>query len=147
MIDAASDVVQSAVNVSAALSVNPQLSVPNPSGGTINDLAFPNTSMGNQLRQVARVIKANLTQPALGLNRQIFFCSIGGYDNHQNQGLFNGTQGNLLNQVSQAMATFNYWLVNNTPLAGEPTLGKLSGRAVCPSLQLNRANRWSKLER
>src|SRR6185295_2110183 len=40
---------------------------------------------------------------ALGANRQIFFCQLGGFDTHQNQ---LGTQSSLLVQVSQAIAAF-----------------------------------------
>ena len=64
---------------------------------------FPNTTLGNQLLQVAKVIKFNATSPALGLNRQIFFCQLGGFDTHQNQV---GTQANLLTQVSEAITAF-----------------------------------------
>lgn len=66
-------------------------------------IAFPNTTLGNQLKQVAKVIKANLNQPALGLKRQIFFCQLGGFDHHSAQ--INGQQ-TLLAQVSQAMKAF-----------------------------------------
>ncbi len=69
---------------------------------------FPNTNLGNQLLQVARVMKANQTQPALGLTHQIFFVSIGGFDTHKNQnnpGLAN-SQVSLLTQVSNAMNAF-----------------------------------------
>src|SRR5262249_56020827 len=109
------------VAVRSALSVDPVLRVPDPTsttGGTIA-LTFPNTTLGNQLKQVAKVIKANLQQAALGLRRQIFFCSLGGFDTHQNQ---NATQPGLLQQVNQALATFYYWLQNNAPRATEPTL-------------------------
>ena len=63
---------------------------------------FPNTSLGNQLLQVAKLIKFNLasSQP---LSRQIFFCSLGGFDTHQNQ---LNTQPALLTQVSEAMKAF-----------------------------------------
>ena len=64
---------------------------------------FPNTTLGNQLRQVARVIKLNKTRPELSMNRQIFFCSFGGFDTHQNQIV---GQGNLFTQLSQAMKAF-----------------------------------------
>jgi uncharacterized protein (DUF1501 family) len=64
---------------------------------------FPNTTLGNQLKQVAKVIKANINQPSLGLKRQIFFCQLGGFDHHSGQ--INGQQ-NLLSQVSQAMKAF-----------------------------------------
>jgi len=64
---------------------------------------FPNTTLGNQLKQVAKVIKFNATSPALGLSRQIFFCQLGGFDTHQNQV---GTQSGLLVQLSQAIKAF-----------------------------------------
>jgi uncharacterized protein (DUF1501 family) len=63
-------------------------------------VTFPNTSLGNQLKQVARMIK---TRSNLNVTRQIFFCQIGGFDTHQNQ---LPTQSSLLLQVSQAMRAF-----------------------------------------
>jgi uncharacterized protein (DUF1501 family) len=64
---------------------------------------FPNTTLGNQLLQVAKVIKFNAGSPALGLERQIFFCQLGGFDTHQNQV---GTQANLLAQLGNAVKAF-----------------------------------------
>jgi len=60
------------------------------------------------LHQVARLIKFAQT---IGIQRQIFFCSIGGFDTHNNQnpgGALDFTRGQpgLLNQVSQGMAAF-----------------------------------------
>ena len=66
--------------------------------------AFPNTTLGNQLKQVAKVIKFNRISPALGVSRQIFFCQLGGFDTHQNQ---LSTQASLLAQASQAMKAFH----------------------------------------
>jgi len=66
--------------------------------------AFPNTTLGNQLLQVAKVIKFNSLAPELGLNRQIFFCQLGGFDTHQNQV---NTQSGLLAQVSKAVKAFH----------------------------------------
>jgi uncharacterized protein (DUF1501 family) len=71
--------------------------------------AFPNTGLGRQLKQVARLIKL---APSLNITKQIFFCSIGGFDTHNNQNPnadplnFNAGQPSLLNQLSQAMAAF-----------------------------------------
>jgi len=64
---------------------------------------FPNTTLGNQLKQVAKIIKFNVSSPDLNLNRQIFFCQLGGFDTHQNQ---LATQANLLMQVGQGMKAF-----------------------------------------
>jgi uncharacterized protein (DUF1501 family) len=82
--------------------------------------AFPNTSLGNQLKMVARIIEAGPrpssgTPPGLDMKRQIFFCSVGGYDTHttqvQNNGATEadrvlGAHTNLLNEVSEAVFAF-----------------------------------------
>lgn len=61
---------------------------------------FPNTGIGAQLKQVALIIKV---RGALASNRQIFFCSMGGFDTHNHQ---LGDQGTLLSQLSTAMNAF-----------------------------------------
>lgn len=98
LIKAASDTRSSSLQTSQALSsVNPVLAT-----------TFPNTSLGRQLLQVARLIKA-CTDPAAGINmkRQIFFCQIGGFDTHSGQHPATlGGQDLLLQQVSQAMKAF-----------------------------------------
>ena len=94
LIKAASDTRSSSIQTDNALStVNPVLAT-----------VFPNTSLGRQLLQVARLIKAS-TDPTAGINmkRQIFFVQIGGFDTHSAQ--LNG-QGTLLQQVSQAINAF-----------------------------------------
>lgn len=50
-------------------------------GGTALKTVFPNTGLGQQLAQVAKVIQV---RGALGMDHQIFFASIGGFDNHSN---------------------------------------------------------------
>ncbi|MGV3530869.1 MAG: DUF1501 domain-containing protein [Chthoniobacteraceae bacterium] len=73
---------------------------------------FPNTSLSRQLKMVARLIAA---RGALGMKRQIFFCSVGGYDTHSAQTGVNaagqpdstvGSHANLLNELSEAMFAF-----------------------------------------
>jgi uncharacterized protein (DUF1501 family) len=91
LVAAASNVMQQAVDLDKAFNANPTLNT-----------VFPNTSLGNQLLQVAKLIKFNSTASA-PLSRQIFFCSLGGFDTHQNQV---NTQPTLLTQVSQAMKAF-----------------------------------------
>ncbi|MGB8509406.1 MAG: DUF1501 domain-containing protein, partial [Pyrinomonadaceae bacterium] len=67
---------------------------------------FPNTSLGRQLLQVARLIKASNDQTAgINMKRQIFFVSLGGFDSHSSQRSA-GSQDGLLIQVSQAMNAF-----------------------------------------
>jgi uncharacterized protein (DUF1501 family) len=61
---------------------------------------FPASSLGQQLKMIARLIAA---APALGHNRQIFFASAGGFDLHSNEGVFGGSQGRLLADVSASM--------------------------------------------
>jgi uncharacterized protein (DUF1501 family) len=94
--------VKSATHISSAAVDDSLLLQTNPSLKTV----FPNTSLGNQLLQVAKLAKLATTNSTLGLNRQIFFCSLGGFDTHYNQGNITGTQATLLKQVSQAIAAF-----------------------------------------
>lgn len=61
---------------------------------------FPNSGLGNQLKQVARIIKARQT---LGASRQIFFVSSGGFDNHD--GLLAAQQG-LYTGLNSAISAF-----------------------------------------
>ena len=62
---------------------------------------FPNTSIGNQLKQVALGIAS---RDKLGAKRQTFFVSMGGFDHHA--GLLAG-QNSLLPQLSAALAAFD----------------------------------------
>jgi uncharacterized protein (DUF1501 family) len=91
LVKATSDITQQAVDISAALATDPVV-------GT-----FPNTGLGNQLKQVAKVIKLNQSAPQLNLGRQVFFCSIGGFDTHQDELT---AHTNLYGQLSAAMAAF-----------------------------------------
>jgi uncharacterized protein (DUF1501 family) len=61
---------------------------------------FPDTDLGNQLNMVARLISARNN---LGMRRQIFFCSVQGYDTHGDQ---LSAQSGLLVELSQAMNAF-----------------------------------------
>jgi uncharacterized protein (DUF1501 family) len=61
---------------------------------------FPNNYLARQLQQVAQVISA---RSALGVQRQIFFCSYGGFDTHSDQ---LASQVSLLTTISQSMSAF-----------------------------------------
>ncbi len=61
---------------------------------------FPKTSLGAQLHQVAQIISV---QSALGMNRQIFFCSLGGFDTHVSE---LETHNALYPQVNDALIAF-----------------------------------------
>jgi uncharacterized protein (DUF1501 family) len=84
------DSLKSAQEINAALGGAPAL-----------PLAFPNSGLGQQLAQVAQIIAV---QGSLGMNRQIFFAGMGGFDNHED----------LLNKHQQLMgdadAAFNAFM-------------------------------------
>jgi uncharacterized protein (DUF1501 family) len=89
MTQAASVITQQAINVSTQLSSDPVLTA-----------TFPNTTLGNQLRQVAKLMKFR-TQ--LNMSRQVFYVQLGGFDTHSSQLNQHAT---LWTQVSQAMKAF-----------------------------------------
>lgn len=92
LIQAASGTIKTAIDVAAKID-----SLVN--GGTTFTVPFPNTDIGQQLAQVAGLIRA---RPNLG-NRQIFFCSQGGYDTHSGQ---LGQHAQLLSDLANAMNAF-----------------------------------------
>jgi uncharacterized protein (DUF1501 family) len=96
---AANDVTESALRTAAALgSANATVST-----------TFPNTTLGNQLKQVALLIKACSDQSpsnSLRMQRQIFFVQLGGFDSHALQRAANNSQDSLLAQVGPAVKAF-----------------------------------------
>lgn len=89
LVAASNQVHRQALDIARSLGTNSEVTV-----------TFPNTDLGNQLKQIARMIK---TRSILGVNRQIFFCSLSGFDTHTGQ--LNG-QNALFIQLSQAMRAF-----------------------------------------
>ena len=89
MIQQASVLTQQAVNAAAQLSTDPVLTV-----------TFPATTLGNQLKQVAKLLKF---RNELNMNRQIFFVELAAFDHHSSQLTPHNT---LLTQVSQAVKAF-----------------------------------------
>jgi hypothetical protein len=89
---------------------------------TVWTTPFPNTYLGQQLRMVARVIAA---RTALSMQRQIFFCTVGGYDTHANQtnvDVTTGAHADLMNELSTAMFAFQRAIEQiGTTFAGEDT--------------------------
>ena len=73
-----------------------------------------NSSLGPQLKMVARLIEAGhraVANGGFGMKRQIFFCQVGGYDLHTNQTLgpdqtTAGSHANLLAELSQSLLAF-----------------------------------------
>jgi uncharacterized protein (DUF1501 family) len=72
---------------------------------------FPDSSLGEQLKMVARLIKA---RNAFNMRRQVFFVSIGGFDFHSTQLV---DQAAALADLSQSLNAFN------TSISTELSLG------------------------
>ena len=84
-----SDSLRSAQMINAALAGAPALPV-----------TFPTSSIGKQLAQIAQLISV---RGALGMNRQIFFAGLGGFDTHEN---LLATQQGLLTSLDQGVNAF-----------------------------------------
>ena len=89
MIQAADKVRQDALSLSALLA--------GAGAGTPLKTTFPSTSIGQQLLQVAQILQL---RSKIGLSRQVFFASLGGFDTHSGQ---SWGQWDLLKQVSDGM--------------------------------------------
>lgn len=91
-------------------------------------VAFPTSSIGQQFKQVARLIKKRLD---LNVNRQIFYVQIGGFDHHTDE--LTG-QVSLFSQFSQAMRAFYDEMVVQG-VSNDVTTFTLSdfGRTLTPS--------------
>ncbi|MEQ1948208.1 MAG: DUF1501 domain-containing protein [Bryobacteraceae bacterium] len=92
LVGAANGVTQAGINDASGLNAALNASTFNPT--------FPNTTLGNQLKMVSRIINVHAN---LGASRQIFFVSMGGFDNHDK--LLNDQNTNL-GQVSAALGAF-----------------------------------------
>lgn len=116
-VEAASHVTDLAMTANAALQVTQDVTV-----------TFPNTGIGRQLRQVARLIKERTD---LNVNRQIFYVQIGGFDSHTAQ---INQHVNLYSQVGQAMRSFYDEMVVQG-VSNDVTLFTLSefGRTLNPA--------------
>jgi uncharacterized protein (DUF1501 family) len=77
------------------------------------------SSLGPQLKMIARLIEAghrSVANGGFGLNRQIFFCAVGGYDLHTGQtpgpgSTTVGAHANLLAELSQCFNAFQAAMV------------------------------------
>ena len=104
----------------------------------------PRTSLGNQLEQIAKLISV---RNELGMNRQIFFCSLGGFDTHSaqvvNGSTVTGTHRDLLLQVSNAMKAF-YDATVQLGVASQVTTFTLSdfSRTWVPNGNLGSDHAW-----
>jgi uncharacterized protein (DUF1501 family) len=93
---AASDVISSAVNASAALNTV----INNNASAAAASFQGLNSGLSRQLFTVAKMIEG---RAQLGLRRQVFFAQAGGYDNHQNQVQ---DQGGRFNELGPALRAF-----------------------------------------
>ena len=139
LIKASTDTTNQALTADAALNQTEPV-IPSPG----NPTAFPNTSLGNQLKQIAKLIKIK-DAAGITMKRQIFFCTLGGFDTHTNEtgsdptnpgggAAQSGTQGGLMTQLSQAMRAFYDEMVAQG-LSNNVTTFTLSdfGRTLQPS--------------
>ena len=60
---------------------------------------YPNSEFGNNMKQIAQLLKANLGVEAA-------FTDVGGWDTHQNQGGVDGQLANRLRDFSESIAAF-----------------------------------------
>jgi uncharacterized protein (DUF1501 family) len=128
-------VTSQAIQNSAALAGRPSINTPFPA----------NNQLGAQLRQVAQIIKLN--QSSLGLRRQFFFCSLGGFDLHNGQvtaaNPTTGAHANLFDQLSSAMRAF-YAATEEIGAAAQVTTFTLSdfGRTFTPNSGAGTDHAW-----
>jgi uncharacterized protein (DUF1501 family) len=109
-----------------ALALNPLLK--QAAGAVVFQKPFPATPTGNQLADIARMISLNAQ---LSVGRQVFFCSLGGFDTHGGESY---QQWSLLQEVSQALDAF-YAATAQLGVANQVTAFTLSdfGRTLQPS--------------
>jgi uncharacterized protein (DUF1501 family) len=108
IVHASNELHREALRISRTLSNTPEVTV-----------AFPNTDIGNQLKQVARMIK---NRAGFGVKRQVFFVTLDGFDTHTGQ--LNG-QSMLLGRFSQAARSFHDEMIAQS-LGDKVTLFTLS---------------------
>jgi uncharacterized protein (DUF1501 family) len=124
----AADVIGETAN--ATLAQGLELSQTLQSGASLPALAtvFPGTSIGNQLKEAMRLIRL---RSALGPGRQVFYCTLDGFDTHSSQ---DWQHWYLLSQLAAALAAF-YRASDECGLASQVTTFTQSefGRTLQPS--------------
>ncbi len=83
-------------------SIENQRVLQNALGAPAGGVTFPGSSLGRQMQMITRLIAA---RGNLGLKRQAFFCSIGGFDTHGDDQL--QRQNELLGDISACLAAFS----------------------------------------
>jgi uncharacterized protein (DUF1501 family) len=100
-----------------------------------------NSSLGPQLKMIARLIEAGSRAAAnggFGMKRQIFFCQVGGYDLHSGQtdypaggSVLNGAHSNLFAELSQCMNAFQSAMDQIGSLHGDPSFAQRVTAFTC----------------
>jgi uncharacterized protein (DUF1501 family) len=136
-LDAGISLVQPASNVTTHTIAQSKYLAGALQGVTPLQTPFPNTSLGNQLNQVAQIIKVRNN---LNVKRQVFFCSLGGFDTHSDQ---ISIQQHLLSQVSPAMKAF-FDATNELQVANNVTTFTLSdfSRTLQPASNAGSDHAW-----
>ncbi len=81
---------------------------------------FPGTTIGAQLQQVAKLIQL---RASTGMSRQVFFCSLGGFDTHSSQ---SWQQWDLLSDLTAAMDAFYSCAINDLGIPDKVTTFTIS---------------------
>jgi uncharacterized protein (DUF1501 family) len=89
------------------------------------------SSLGPQLKMIARLIEAgsrSVASGGFGMKRQIFFCTVGGYDLHTGQvtvgNPVTGSHANLMAEISQCVLAFQRAMEQIGTQRGDPDFGK-----------------------
>ena len=100
-----------------------------------------NSSLGPQLKMIARLIEAGHRAAAsggFGMKRQIFFCQVGGFDLHSGQtdvpvggSVLNGAHANLFAELSQCMNAFQNAMDQIGTLHGDPSFAQRVTAFTC----------------
>ena len=118
---------------------------PFPGSGTFQvvnpiNLAKFNSSLGPQLKMIARLIEAGhrAAPGGFGMKRQIFFCQVGGYDLHTGQtdvpnggSVLTGAHSNLFAELSQCMNAFQSAMDQIAALHNDPSFAQRVTAFTC----------------
>jgi uncharacterized protein (DUF1501 family) len=107
--------------------------------GSVNlSTAFPQTQLGSQLQMVAKLIAL---RNQLGLTRQVFFCTLDGFDTH---GAQLATQDQLLAELSPAVMALFTSLGNDLNVQNQVTIFTNSefGRTAMPNSSAGTDHAW-----
>ncbi len=100
-----------------------------------------NSSLGPQLKMIARLIEAGHRAAAtggFGMKRQVFFCQVGGFDLHSGQtdvpvggSVLNGAHAKLLAELSQCMNAFQSAMAQIGTLHGDASFAQRVTAFTC----------------